>query len=536
MKTYLILLFALCNFLCAAPNTTTVDGATSVRFYLRNYAYSLMPSNLPVLSMGLATDVNRLVYKNSSGTLYKILNDASGAANTPQGRLFYADASGSAGSSANLSFDGTRLSITGKLSLTDTLAGVNGTFSGALTGATLNTGNGANELYAMNQNVRSTDSINGLVFSGTRVRTPYLLDDSARIGKIHTIGISGITSPIAIAGLHFMNNLSTGKLTSGSNIGSIYTYNDNTALELSAGTTANFQSGIVIGARSYSGANTDGLYFYTRSTERFKVDGTGNATFNGPVASTTINTGYGDNELYAMNQNVRSTDSINGLVFNSTRTRSVEGFYTGGVNASDIRSSDSVKGTTGAFTSIHTRFSIVVDSGGISTGASAQNRQWHITGHAVNTSTGKNQFLIERPNSTIRPFRIDSLCYDSTLVITSDTVKTKKIKNAGVIDTDTLKSKKQIVLNTLGTLNISGFNTINVDTLSTTNINIVTSASTQVQLIGTVGTVVYVRCLSGYGFTLITNSITGGGSNVVPGEYYQYIIAEDNRVLAFKGL
>lgn len=43
-----------------------------------------------------------------------------------------------------------------------------GAFSGALTGTTLNTGYGANELYAMDQNVRSTDSINALTNKATR--------------------------------------------------------------------------------------------------------------------------------------------------------------------------------------------------------------------------------------------------------------------------------------------------------------------------------------------------------------------------------
>lgn len=41
----------------------------------------------------------------------------------------------------------------------DSIKGVTGTFSGALTGTTLNTGNGANELYAMDQNVRTSDAV-----------------------------------------------------------------------------------------------------------------------------------------------------------------------------------------------------------------------------------------------------------------------------------------------------------------------------------------------------------------------------------------
>lgn len=50
----------------------------------------------------------------------------------------------------------------------DSIKGVTGTFSGALTGTTLNTGNGDNELYAMDQNVRTLDAV-----TFTTVNTGY---------------------------------------------------------------------------------------------------------------------------------------------------------------------------------------------------------------------------------------------------------------------------------------------------------------------------------------------------------------------------
>lgn len=50
--------------------------------------------------------------------------------------------------------------ITGSdVEVSDSIKGVTGTFSSALTSTTVNTGNGANELYAMDQNVRSTDAV-----------------------------------------------------------------------------------------------------------------------------------------------------------------------------------------------------------------------------------------------------------------------------------------------------------------------------------------------------------------------------------------
>lgn len=52
-----------------------------------------------------------------------------------------------------------------------------GTFSGALSGSTLNTGNGANELYPMNQAVTTTSDV---VFDSTRTRVSVF--DSVKLG------------------------------------------------------------------------------------------------------------------------------------------------------------------------------------------------------------------------------------------------------------------------------------------------------------------------------------------------------------------
>lgn len=53
---------------------------------------------------------------------------------------------------------GSSMSGLANLSLTYGISAATGVFSGALSAATLNTGNGAYELYAMDQNVRTTDT------------------------------------------------------------------------------------------------------------------------------------------------------------------------------------------------------------------------------------------------------------------------------------------------------------------------------------------------------------------------------------------
>lgn len=240
-KKLLFGLFIVVNAFSAA-NVTTIPGATAIQFYFRNYTYANLALDLPILSMGLATDLNKLVYRNSIGNMYKIMVDASGSSNTPQNRVFYADVNGSATASTNFTFNGTDLyinssntstintgrvtgtdfeasdsikGVTGAFSgaltvdslkstkginatggtfsgritgsdveVSDSIKGVTGTFSGALTGTTLNTGYGANELHPMNQGVRTTDDV---TFDSTRTRVSVF--DSLKIGSASYLNV-----------------------------------------------------------------------------------------------------------------------------------------------------------------------------------------------------------------------------------------------------------------------------------------------------------------------------------------------------------
>lgn len=110
-KILMLLLMALSIY--GAENVTTIAGATPIRFYLRNYTYDTMAEKLPTLSFGLATDVNRIVYKNSAGTMYKMLTDASTISNATAGNIFFADSNGAAMSSDSFTYDGGDVSILG---------------------------------------------------------------------------------------------------------------------------------------------------------------------------------------------------------------------------------------------------------------------------------------------------------------------------------------------------------------------------------------------------------------------------------------
>lgn len=227
---------------------------------------------------------------------------------------------------------------TDDVEVSDSIKGVTGTFSGALTGATLNTGNGANELYAMDQNVKSTDSINGLVFKASRIRTPLLLSDSivnstgistkrfiARSGTYGDPANSGTSQPYLIS--RFIGNdysiLDIGEYSSGGS------YWIQVCDALSLGTSYSFcinPNGGNIGINKKNpqyplDVTGEGRFTAGINASDLRVSDSVKAVsgaFSGAITGTTLNTGNGANELYAMDQNVLTTSDVS---FDSSKTR-----------------------------------------------------------------------------------------------------------------------------------------------------------------------------------------------------------------------
>lgn len=84
-----------------ATNDVKITGAEEINYYFRNYSYAGMLSDLPILSLGLATDLDRLVYKNASGTTpFKIMLDASTTINLTDDRVMVTTNGGRANISA----------------------------------------------------------------------------------------------------------------------------------------------------------------------------------------------------------------------------------------------------------------------------------------------------------------------------------------------------------------------------------------------------------------------------------------------------
>jgi hypothetical protein len=90
-----------------ASNITQIAGATEIELYFRNYVYADALTDLKALTAINFTDLDRVGYKNTGGTLNKFMEDSSGSSNIPANRVLYTDANGRATSSSALTFDGT---------------------------------------------------------------------------------------------------------------------------------------------------------------------------------------------------------------------------------------------------------------------------------------------------------------------------------------------------------------------------------------------------------------------------------------------
>lgn len=98
-------------------------------------------------------------------------------------------------------------------------------------------------------------------------------------------------------GLSIAGNLINGRLfsaASGGNVESLHTYFDGKAVEISAGSSSTYISGIGIASRSYTGTAPDAVTLYTRGVERFRVNGSddhivaGNGDTSATPAASTI--------------------------------------------------------------------------------------------------------------------------------------------------------------------------------------------------------------------------------------------------------
>lgn len=159
--------------------------------------------------------------------------------------------------------------------------------NGGANGIEINPTNG--NLNAYN---RSTSAYTALTLSGLSMilQTGASPADRVTIDSAGNLGI-GTPSPATIlnvvggalattgTGILAAGGLTSGRLVSDgvkTTINPIHTYNDDRAYEISAGSTSGYVTGVVIGARSFTGTGGEGVSLWTRNTERMRIDSVGN--------------------------------------------------------------------------------------------------------------------------------------------------------------------------------------------------------------------------------------------------------------------
>ena len=164
----------------------------------------------------------------------------------------------------------------------------------AVTFATVDTGQGANELYAMNQNVRTTDSVTFVDVSATLNSVDYSALTQAEINQIANIGATTISA----TQWGYLGALNQGVATTDS-----VTFNNVSATLNSIDYSSLTQTEVnqIANINAVTISNTQWGYLGNLDQS---------LTTASAVTFATLNTGQGANELYAMDQNVRSTDSV----------------------------------------------------------------------------------------------------------------------------------------------------------------------------------------------------------------------------------
>jgi hypothetical protein len=161
------------------------------------------------------------------------------------------------------------------------------TITGQLTASTVNTGQGATEVHLMNQNVRTTDSPTfATVNTGQGANELYAMNQNVR--STDNVIFNRVTVDPASGGANFSLDRSSTSV-------------HNNLL---------FYTGSALYWRLWQSGANNSLAIRNEATTTNVLSFTDNeSTFSHNINAPSLNTGHGDNELYPMNQAVRTSDS-----------------------------------------------------------------------------------------------------------------------------------------------------------------------------------------------------------------------------------
>ncbi|MFC1500985.1 hypothetical protein ACFL58_00855 [Elusimicrobiota bacterium] len=199
--------------------------------------------------------------------------------------------------------------LTGTLTVTAGVAASTGVFSGTLDADTLNTGNGDYELFAMNQDVETTDDVTFSSLSVTNLGG-FRIGVSTTAGYVLTTDANGVgTWQPSVAGVSDHDALtSTGTLTHLELEAQITALDASTITLRTDVNTLDASTQTLSTAVSNRLLNTSDTLTGTLTVTAGVAASTG--VFSGTLDADTLNTGNGDYELFAMDQDVQTTDDV----------------------------------------------------------------------------------------------------------------------------------------------------------------------------------------------------------------------------------
>jgi len=232
-----------------AANEIIIPGADEIQYYFRNYSYANLVSDMPLLSLGMANDLARLIYKTGS-TPYKIMVDASGATNLADGFVMVTSDSGKANVSA--------ITTTELTTLDGVTSNIQAQLNNKIESNAVDSVNGETGAVVIFDQVDNTSDANKPISIATQNSLDLKVEGGASSADGNMAGFDGVTGKIIKdLGFAIKKNTDFGLLTFTTDDGCelkltyddvIPFYNDTGAI-IKAGTVLHLKGGALVGSQ-----------------------------------------------------------------------------------------------------------------------------------------------------------------------------------------------------------------------------------------------------------------------------------------------